>query len=72
MVDLKGKFQGNCNRTACQAPGATWYNHSTRLYYCEICAGMINKMNHVDSMRLFGHKLCTPGMFSETTSYVES
>ena len=26
---LKGVFLGNCNRTACQKPIATWYNSST-------------------------------------------
>ena len=24
--ELKGVFKGNCNRTACQKPGAMWYN----------------------------------------------
>lgn len=36
--ELKGAEGGNCNRTACQQPGAVWYNESTRLYYCRNCA----------------------------------
>jgi hypothetical protein len=57
----KGFFKGSCNRTACQAPGATWYNHSTRVYYCPACARLINSVNVSDALRLFGHALCTPG-----------
>lgn len=58
----KGAFNGSCNRTACQAPGATWYNHSTRLYYCPACAGLINYPGGMaDALRLFGHAVCTPG-----------
>ena len=38
---LKGKKNGNCNRTACQAPGAVFYNKGTRAYYCRRCAEMI-------------------------------
>jgi hypothetical protein len=40
---LKGIFNGNCNRTACQKPGATWFNTSTRAFYCEHCARDINR-----------------------------
>lgn len=36
--ELKGVEGGNCNRTACQQPGAVWYNESTQKYYCRICA----------------------------------
>ena len=39
---LKGKKNGNCNVTACQRPGATWWNVGTRAYYCEHCAKRIN------------------------------
>lgn len=42
----KGTWGGTCNRTRC--PGehlAFWYNRSTRAYYCEDCARMINSMN---------------------------
>jgi hypothetical protein len=39
---LKGVKDGNCNRQACQQPGATWYNSGTYKYYCKACASMIN------------------------------
>lgn len=55
----KGLKGGNCNRTACQKPGATFFNHSTEKYYCLDCAMMINRANHADAMRIFGHALCT-------------
>lgn len=55
---LKGKLHGNCNRTDCQRPGAEYYNHSTKKYYCAACASTINRYNHTDSMQLFGHELC--------------
>jgi hypothetical protein len=58
---MKGLFNGNCNRTACQKPEATWYNHSTKAYYCAECANLINLHNRPDAMRLFGHDLCTKG-----------
>ncbi len=41
--ELKGVQGGNCNRTACQQPGATWYNKGTYKYYCAKCAEMINR-----------------------------
>lgn len=56
---MKGEKGGNCNRTACQSPGAYWYNHSTLKYYCERCARMLNNANHDDAQRLIGHDLCT-------------
>jgi hypothetical protein len=34
-----------CNRTACQKPGAVWWNTSTRAYYCTDCAKAINEHN---------------------------
>ena len=55
----KGEFEGLCNRTACQKPGAIYYNHSTKKYYCPTCADMLNKYNKADAMRLYGHDLCT-------------
>lgn len=55
----KGELDGSCNRTACQKPGAKWFNHSTRKYYCGDCADLINKANFSDAMRLYGHDLCT-------------
>lgn len=32
-----------CRRAACRRPGATWWNRSTRAYYCGECARGINK-----------------------------
>jgi len=58
--DVKGASNGLCNRTACQSPGATWYNHSTLKYYCKSCALDLNHENKYDAQRMFGHELCTP------------
>ena len=55
----KGAKNGNCNRTACQKPGAVYYNHSTQKYYCPVCAHMLNEVNKADAMKIFGHDLCT-------------
>ncbi len=55
----KGDKNGSCNRTACQRPGANWFNHSTRRYYCQSCAFMLNDCNRRDAMELYGHELCT-------------
>lgn len=41
----KGLFNGSCNRRACQVPGATYWNSSTRAHYCKTCAYMINRAN---------------------------
>jgi hypothetical protein len=41
----KGVEGGNCNRTACQAPGATFYNASTMKWYCPKCYEKINDAN---------------------------
>ena len=59
--ELKGKKNGNCNRTDCQKPGATWYNHSTRMWYCGDCALWLNSdgYNRNEAMNLWGHHLCT-------------
>jgi len=40
---LKGIEGGNCNRTACQAPHAIWYNEGTQAYYCKHCAILIQR-----------------------------
>lgn len=64
----KGEFRGICNLTACQSGiPATWYNHSTRKYYCESCASRLNvdEFNRRDAQRMFGHDLCTPGKHEE-------
>lgn len=56
----KGEKGQRCNRTACQAPGAYWYNHSTHKYYCGTCADLINDANKGDSyVRDLGHPLLT-------------
>ena len=60
---LKGVFGKNCNRTACQAPGATWYNHSTRMYYCHDCALDINSYRPLNDtfLKSLSHLLLTQG-----------
>lgn len=60
----KGHKGGSCNRTACQAPNAVWYNHSTQAYYCTTCARMLNReaerFRSTDSyLQNLGHELCT-------------
>jgi hypothetical protein len=39
---LKGAYLGNCNITACQGPGAVWFNKAMGKYYCRECAEAIN------------------------------
>lgn len=56
---MKGHFGQECNRTACNELFAFYFNHSTRKYYCVKCARLINNMNRVEAMKLFGHDLCT-------------
>jgi hypothetical protein len=53
----KGLKNGSCNVTACQEPGAIYFNKSTRAYYCQDCAKEINKYNRVDCLRLYGTPL---------------
>lgn len=32
-----------CNRSACRSPDdVTWWNQSTRAWYCSVCADLIN------------------------------
>ncbi len=50
----KGKKRGTCNRTACGAMGAVWYNKGSHAYYCAHCAMLINKTKLED-----GSVLCT-------------
>jgi hypothetical protein len=52
----KGKLRGSCNRTACQRPGATWFNTSTRAYYCQPCALDITDF----TKRVDGFHICFP------------
>ena len=40
--DVKGQYRGHCNVTACQKPGADYWNLSTRAWYCRECADKIN------------------------------
>lgn len=62
----KGLEGGSCNRTACQAPDAVWYNHSTQKWYCESCALKLNAVNHKDAQELYGFELCTcPDLYTE-------
>lgn len=55
----KGKLGGRCNRQACLAPGATWWNVVTRAFYCRPCAAMINRLNR-DYQAEHGHPICQP------------
>jgi len=56
--DLKGVKNGNCNVTACQRPGATYYNKSTQAYYCADCAEAINwPGGRAEVMELYGTPL---------------
>ena len=59
----KGTYQGRCNRTACQAPDAVWFNHGMGdkwanpkvmddCYYCATCGGLINSYA--------GYAMCVP------------
>lgn len=33
----KGKEGGACNRSACQAEPANWFNHGSYAWYCDDC-----------------------------------
>ncbi len=48
-----------CNRKACDNTNAQWYNHSTKMFYCESCAAKINELNKEEAHELYGHDLCT-------------
>lgn len=60
---LKGVYNGNCNREACQAAKAVWYNHSTRKYYCHDCALYINRYrpSNDEYLSSLPHLLLTQG-----------
>ena len=64
----KGDYLGSCNRSACLKPGADWFNHSTRKYYCVSCADWLNtdRFNKADAMNIWGHDLCTEGKYDES------
>lgn len=53
-ADLKGVRGGNCNRTACQKPGANYWHTGTRAWYCVECTREINRVNRADAMGLYG------------------
>ena len=57
----KGKKGGSCNREACQAPHAVWFNSGTRAFYCARCAHLINRAGY-DNDRAYGREptpICT-------------
>lgn len=56
---MKGDYNDECYRTACDISPATFFNHSTEKHYCVGCADLINRHNAADAYRLFGHDLCT-------------
>jgi hypothetical protein len=56
----KGDYGGNCNRSACERRDATYFNASTRKFYCSRCAAAINDANK-DYLAAHGVPLCTPG-----------
>ena len=64
----KGEYLGECNRTACQNTPATFFNYSTKMFYCRACAMLINQHNHADAHRLYGHDLCVP--YGQSTSEI--
>jgi hypothetical protein len=57
---MKGEYNQECNRTACNNSEAVYYNYSTLKYYCPHCAFLINEANRKDAMKMFGHELCLP------------
>ena len=53
----KGLKNGSCNVTACQKPiaNASYFNKSTKAYYCAECAEGINwEGGRADVMKLYG------------------
>ena len=58
----KGMRGGSCNREACQAPGATYYNFGTHKWYCPHCAHLINtdRCNVQDMQELYGGPILVP------------
>lgn len=57
----KGDRDGICNRTVCENEKAQWFNHSTRAWYCDDCARILNLENWDEAYRLYGHLFCTFG-----------
>jgi hypothetical protein len=58
----KGKENGRCNRTRCQAPNAKWYNHGSNAWYCGQCRAEIqfDSFNMRDWHRNFRPRLGHP------------
>ena len=58
LLGLKGVKGGRCNVTACQRPGAVYFNKSTLKYYCATCAEDINwSGGRADTLVLYGTEL---------------
>lgn len=55
---IKGKYKAECYRKVCRNKGATYYNYSTKKFYCKDCSKLINEANRADAMRIYGHDLC--------------
>lgn len=59
----KGQEGGSCNRSACQAPNAIWFNHGSRSWYCRSCRDWIefdtfNKQDWDLNFRpIYGHPM---------------
>jgi hypothetical protein len=43
MLALWRGAETQCNRNGCRDAGATWWNSSTRRFYCRRCARLINQ-----------------------------
>lgn len=58
-TERKGQWRGFCNVSRCLAPDPTYFNQSTRAYYCAGCAMEINRANRGDCRELYGNdELC--------------
>ncbi len=69
-LSTKGQLGGLCNRSACLAPNATWYNWGSLAHYCFDCACLLNwdSFNARDAFKQKGMALCQP---TELTSEYE-
>jgi len=63
--ESKGELRGECARSVCHSFPATWFNKSTRKYYCLACAVAINRTNYKDALELYGTELCVPASVLE-------
>lgn len=52
LLANKGKLGGSCNRSACLAPNARWYNRYTEAHYCEKCANLLNQVLNERKMEI--------------------